>query len=116
MSDDIFRNLHPLPDYRGVHGSRVSSNAVHHGRNDERRDATWADDRYRRCRHCGFICHSDRDQRLIGEGVDRTTNTYTAGGYWGVDAWGAEEWGGESRANPTVVQGAGCPLCGSYDY
>jgi hypothetical protein len=39
--------------------------------------ASLRDSRYVRCRHCGFICHRDRDMRgsgRMGDGVKSVSN------------------------------------------
>jgi len=62
----MFRSVHPTTK-RG-HTGPVRSKAVHYGRNFD--NTAYADDRYVRCRQCGFMCHLDRDLRGSGREGD----------------------------------------------
>ena len=66
----MFRNVHPTmsPGDTGP----IRSNAVKTGRNFD--NTAYADDRYIRCKQCGFMCHLDRDMKApdgsrVGDGV-----------------------------------------------
>ncbi len=92
---------------------RVKSTTVKTGRNAEH--PTYADDRYVKCWHCGFICNLDRDIRMRGRAGDGITS-YTETGGWGVGFWGIDPWGDETDnpSNPVVTMG--CPMCGCLHY
>jgi hypothetical protein len=98
----MFQNVHPTSGRTGP----VYSTSVHSGRNAE--NVPLRDDRYTRCRQCGFMNHLDRSLRApvysaAGDGI-----TYPG---WGSMPWGSSPWG---SSDPTVV--AGCSFCGSYLY
>ena len=98
----MFQNVHPD---RG--SSWISSTAVNYGRNSENQNLR--DDRYVRCRKCGFINHLDRSHRA---------SVYSAAGT-GIEirGWGEVEWGGTwGGGDPVVTAGNGCSLCGTYLY
>lgn len=77
------------------------SRAVNTGLNQDK--DTLRDDRYVRCKQCGYLCHLDRDIKghkysQLGDGNDYDDSTY----------------GDDDRADPTTD--SGCPFCGSYLY
>ena len=99
----------------------IPSKTVKHGLNAEH--PKYADDRYVRCNHCGFICHLDRDVHFprgshAGDGIAHpTVAAYDASGvtYDGTD----DDWDGtvsfDGFRNDFRVD-AGCAFCGSYLY
>lgn len=97
---------------------RLSSKAVHHGRNAELTQLR--DDRFVRCSKCGFMCHLDRDTRApfgsrAGQGSRsvETSNTYddTDIGDYNLSS---ESYDGYNVGDFTIT--GGCAFCGSLTY
>ena len=93
----MFKNVHPTIGRN--HTGPVQSKAVNYGRNLD--NTVYSDDKYVRCRQCGFMCHLDRDMKApdgsrVGDGIKHTA----------IDDSDADE--------PSVA--SGCPQCGSYNY
>lgn len=87
---------HPIPGRKKEYHSKAINDGLNKDISDNR------DDRYVRCKQCGYLCNLDRDNRApegsqAGDGIDLT-----------------ETYGTESRINPTVTEG--CPFCGSLLY
>jgi len=66
----MFKNVHPTIGRN--HTGPVQSKAVNYGRNLD--NTVYSDDKYVRCRQCGFMCHLDRDMKapdgsMIGDGI-----------------------------------------------
>lgn len=104
----IFKDLNPISSFTrspGVNSSVTKTNET----------------RLVRCRHCGFICDTERDVRLndgswAGLGINQGTlltagtNTYDKV----VPSAGAGVSSADTYYNRAV--GGGCPCCGSYLY
>ena len=102
-------------------GRKIPSDSVTTGRNAEY--PSYDDHRYVKCKHCGFICHLDRDAKFprgskAGDGLshpsvaeyDESTVTYD-----GTDDDWDETVGYDGyRSNFTVNMG--CPFCGCLIY
>ena len=99
----------------------IASKAVKHGLNAEH--AKYADDRYVRCKKCGFICHLDRDAHFkrgshAGDGIthpdvvayDASTVTYDGTD----DVWDGKVSFDGFRNDFRVT--SGCPFCGCMLY
>ena len=101
----------------------VPSDAVKYGLNRDLPHDGLEDDRYVRCKHCGFICHLDRDQRAPygskqGDGINHAdVADYDASAvmYDGAD----DDWDNtrtyDGGMNDFKVV-SGCPLCGALTY
>lgn len=102
-------------------GRRIESKTVKTGRNAEH--PGYADDRYIKCKRCGFVCHLDRDDKSVrgsreGDGVtypdivdyDETTVTYD-----GTDNNYDNKTSYDGYRNDLTVE-RGCPLCGTLLY
>ena len=70
----MFRSVHPT--IKRSDAGPVRSKAVHYGLNHD--NTAYADDRYVRCRQCGFMCHLDRDLRAKGKSGDGIAQADTA--------------------------------------
>ncbi len=94
----------------------INSDAVKFGRNAEH--VKWADDRYARCRRCGFIVHKDRDASNESQMDESKTDTaqivYGGGPYYGATDVNYDDpntfYGARTIYDPIV--NAGCPRCG----
>lgn len=104
----------------------MRSNAVHFGRNS---DFGTRDDRYVRCKRCGFICNTDRDSRgregsRQGWGISFVEQDVMTGSSTSYDDDNIDydstsiEYDNDDVArtiyDPVVV--AGCPNCGTLLY
>lgn len=114
----MFRHVHPT--VKNGDSGPVSSKAVRYGLN---KDVTaYADDRYVRCRQCGFMCHLDRDMTSqdgsrIGDSITTSDTTYQLNEeLWAEEPWGHFYWGGQAGYYGEPTTNGGCPQCGSYRY
>jgi hypothetical protein len=102
----------------------IRSKAVKHGLNQDVPNRGLNDDRFVRCKHCGFICSLDRDARAprgsrAGNGVvllsiaeyDDSAVTYDGTD----DTWTDNTRTYDGGMNDFKI-GGGCPLCGCYLY
>lgn len=101
----MFQNVHP----EGGNSRSVKSTSVQSGRNAE--NVPLRDDRYVKCRKCGFINHLDRSVRAPVYSAAGTGITLQGG--WGSTPWGSGPWG---NVDPIVTAGNGCSFCGTYLY
>ena len=102
---------------------KIPSKAVHYGLNQDFPNRGLNDDRFVRCKHCGFICSLDRDATAprgsrIGDGITLPTKSEyndSAVTYDGTD----DNWDNtrtyDGGMNDFKVN-SGCPFCGSLLY
>jgi len=104
----MFNSVHS----KGGTARSIKSTSVQTGRNAE--NVPLRDDRWVKCRKCGFINHLDRSVRASVYSAAGVGITFQGlGTPWGTAPWGSSPWGG---SDPVVTAGNGCSFCGTYLY
>jgi hypothetical protein len=94
----------------------IDSKTIKTGRNAEH--PSYVDNKYIKCRHCGFICHLNRDSRASinsreGSGV---SFTLTGSSYDGDRFYDDNNIEYDDVAYYDPIVSRGCPLCGTLLY